>query len=184
MRNAVPRIFTDFGIDRWGVFGSDCCSSYTDPSGTYHASQLCQDYCCWNLDLTNYKVCCSNPIRQVPSSDRDQQSCTESWITEHLGANCVRSGVPGPDRVVLLLLLWLLLLSERPHRICPIRRSASNNRCGGQPDKHDAKQILIVETLPTHLPFIQVPYIQNSANTFQMNFRIYVRQLDDFITQT
>ncbi|XP_052791454.1 uncharacterized protein LOC128225601 [Mya arenaria] len=84
----------------WGVFGSDCCSSYTDPSGTYHASQLCQDYCCWNLDLTNYKVCCSNPIRQVPSSDRDQQSCTESWITEHVWVPIV-SGVVFLGLIVL-----------------------------------------------------------------------------------
>ncbi|XP_052796959.1 uncharacterized protein LOC128229232 [Mya arenaria] len=67
----------------WGVFGSDCCSSYTDPFGKYHSSQLCQDYCCWTLGITKVKECCNNPLRQVPSFDRNQ-SCVKSWIAEHI----------------------------------------------------------------------------------------------------
>ncbi|WAR00299.1 hypothetical protein MAR_024671 [Mya arenaria] len=71
----------------WGVFGYQCCKSYTDLSGTYHSSMLCEDYCCMDIAL-QYRVCCSESWRQVPSSQRDQESCTENWIAEHINERC------------------------------------------------------------------------------------------------
>ncbi|XP_052283207.1 uncharacterized protein LOC127880032 isoform X2 [Dreissena polymorpha] len=79
--------------------GYQCCTSYTDPIGTYHPSQLCEDYCCWDISFN--KVCCDNPLRQVPSSERDQDSCTKSWIEEHIW-------VPIVCGLVLLGLIVLL----------------------------------------------------------------------------
>ncbi|XP_052278002.1 uncharacterized protein LOC127876674 [Dreissena polymorpha] len=84
-----------------GSHGYECCTSYTDIIGTYHPSQLCADYCCLDINPTEFKVCCDDRSRQVPSSQRDQDSCTKDWIEEHIW-------VPIVCGLVLLGLIVLL----------------------------------------------------------------------------
>ncbi|KAH3831364.1 hypothetical protein DPMN_104629, partial [Dreissena polymorpha] len=84
-----------------GSHGYQCCTSYTDYSGTYHPSELCENYCCFQLNLKNYKVCCNDALMMVPFSERDQDSCVKSWIVEHIW-------VPIVCGLVLLGLIVLL----------------------------------------------------------------------------
>ncbi|KAH3842677.1 hypothetical protein DPMN_116181 [Dreissena polymorpha] len=70
-----------------GSHGYQCCTSYTDTFEEYHSSQLCEHYCCWNVDfpsLSHLKVCCDDQWRQVAFTDRDQDSCTTDWISDHI----------------------------------------------------------------------------------------------------
>ncbi|KAH3842635.1 hypothetical protein DPMN_116137 [Dreissena polymorpha] len=71
--------------------GFQCCKGYTDILGEEHPSLLCEDYCCWNLNLKQLKVCCSDEYRMVSSNDRDQVSCVKSWIEEHIWVPIVGS---------------------------------------------------------------------------------------------
>ncbi|KAH3842783.1 hypothetical protein DPMN_116287 [Dreissena polymorpha] len=72
-----------------GCHGYQCCTSYTDYSETYHPSQRCEDYCCFQVNLKNYKICCNDEKMMVPSTERDQDSCVKSWIEEHvIQCNC------------------------------------------------------------------------------------------------
>ena len=67
-----------------GTDAGECCSAYTDLQGVYHDAMLCDNYCCFDLSISNAKkTCCDNILREVPQDQR-QDDCVNDWIQQHM----------------------------------------------------------------------------------------------------
>ncbi|KAH3842673.1 hypothetical protein DPMN_116177 [Dreissena polymorpha] len=47
----------------------------TDDFGVNHSPETCSEYCCKDLIHRNYKVCCTDRLRQVSSLEMNADSC-------------------------------------------------------------------------------------------------------------
>jgi len=75
------------------VDAAECCNGYTDAD-----TQLCEQYCCFQLFSSTGVTCCADIKRRVPPSLRNEDECLQSWIQQHIW-------VPIVSGIVFLLLV-------------------------------------------------------------------------------